>query len=341
MSAPRDTHPGTPSPFTVVDDAPAGAGFDPRAFLAAMAPHRGRLAAWTAGAAALALAVSFLIPATYTASVTVLEAPRPGQSNALDQLGLSAEMLGIKGGASSSALTYPDILRSRRLLEGLLVRSFAGRDGVSRRLIDVVWPGKDSPQRTEKALEALRANVDVSLDRRTNLLKVGVSDHDPVRAAAVANAACEALQDLVVHAMTTQAGANRKFVEGRLAEAERELARAEDAVRAFREQNAHPEGSPRLAMEQGRRLRELRTREEVVIALTRQYEMARVDENRDVPVLNVLDAAQPPAFRSSPRRAPMVGGGALLGLLLGLAIAWSPAGARGAAAPESVEREAA
>jgi uncharacterized protein involved in exopolysaccharide biosynthesis len=189
-------------------------------------------------------------------------------------------------------------------------------------LQDYLLPGPASPQRTERAIDRLRRRFDIALDRRTNLLRLGVTDRDPVLAAAVANAACESLQELVMHAMMTQAGANRRFVETRLEQARGELTSAEAALQAFREGNRHVDESPRLLLEQGRLVREVRTREEVLVALTREYEMARVDENRDVPVLNVLDAAQPPAFRSSPRRGAMAAAGLLLGLALGAAVAW-------------------
>jgi uncharacterized protein involved in exopolysaccharide biosynthesis len=155
------------------------------------------------------------------------------------------------------------------------------------------------------------------------MLRLGVRDHDPALAAAVANAAGSTLQELVMRSMMTQAGANRRFVETRLDKARTELASAENAAERFREDNRHPDDSPRLVMEQGRLLREVRTREEVLIALTREYEMARVDENRDVPVLNVLDVAQPPAFRSWPSRIGMAAGGLLLGFVAGIALAWT------------------
>jgi len=324
VSAPRFPQPGAPGfPAGILEDAAGDGGLDLRALSAALWTRRLRIGACAFAGAALALGLALVLPPVYVAGVSVLEAPRPGGGAALDQLGLSAEMLGIKaGGASSNALTYPDILRSRRLLEGVLGQSFRDGHGVSRRLIDFLRPGAASPQRSELAVRDLRKRLDISLDRRTNLLRLGVRDRDPVLAAAVANAACASLQDLVVNAMTTQAGANRRFVEARLVGAEHDLAQAEDATRAFRERNLHVDGSPRLALEQGRLLREMRTHEEVVIALTRQYEIARVDENRDVPVLNVLDPAVPPAFRASPRRGAMTACGLLFGLAVGLVAAW-------------------
>jgi uncharacterized protein involved in exopolysaccharide biosynthesis len=324
----------------LVDDGDA-AGPDWRALAAAAWAKRGTIAVCTIAGAALLLGLSFVLPAQYVADVSMLEAPRENGGSALDQIGLSAQMLGLKtASGATNALTYPDLLRSRRLVGGLLATRFPLTGGRRAQLEDYLMSGTPSPQRTERALDVLRKRFDITLDRRTNLLRLGVRDHDPVLAAAVANAAAASLQDLVMRSLMTQAGANRRFVETRLDQGRAELATAENAAEVFRDLNRHPEDSPRLVMEQARLLREVRTREEVVVALTREYEMARVDENRDVPVLNVLDAAKVPAFRSSPRRGPMTAVGVLLGLVVGLALAWWPAAPAAAIAPAQ-ERAAA
>jgi uncharacterized protein involved in exopolysaccharide biosynthesis len=321
--APFEHPPGGGASSGIVDDAGATAmGPGLAAAARALWARRALVAACAGAGAVLMFAISLVVPAQFVADVSLLEAPRPGDGSALEQLGLSAQMLGIKAGPTANALTYPDILRSRRLLEQLLASRFALKDGRAVQLEGYLVRGTPSPQRTERAMETLRKRFDIALDRRTNLLRLSVRDHDPVLAAAVANAASAALQDVVMRAMTTQAGANRRFVETRLAQSRVELARAEDAAERFREMNRHADGSPRLLMEQSRLLRELRTREEVVVAMTREYEMARVDESRNVPVINVLDRAQVPAFRSSPRRGAMTAAGLLLGLAVGCALAW-------------------
>jgi uncharacterized protein involved in exopolysaccharide biosynthesis len=53
--------------------------------------------------------------------------------------------------------------------------------------------------------------------------------------------------------------------------------------------------------------------------LAKQYEAARLDEARDAPVLQILDAASYPDTRSSPKRAVIMLVGALLGLIVGCA----------------------
>lgn len=326
---------------TVVAEPPVAAGPSWSDRARALWPHRGRLVAGAASGALLGLLLALVLPRTYTATATLLEAPRGGGGSALDQLSLSAEALGLPSrGSSSNALTYPDILRSRRLLGALLEESFPDARGESRPLRVWLVRGTATPQRTERALDALREQLDISLDRRTNLLRVGVRDSDPVRAAAVANAACAQLQHVLVHSMTTQAGAQRRFIEERLTEARRRLARAEESLRAFRESNLRG-SNPRLALETSRLMREARTQEEIVLALTRQHELARVDEQRDVPVLNVLDAAAVPAFASAPRRSLLVAGGLLLGLFAAAIVAWPRRGAESVSATSGESREAA
>ena len=58
-------------------------------------------------------------------------------------------------------------------------------------------------------------------------------------------------------------------------------------------------------------------RQELYVNLEREYESARIAEINDVPVITVIDAAVPPAWRAQPRRrvAALVGLG--VGMILG------------------------
>ena len=301
-------------PGLVLDDEP-GAGFDWRGALTRLWPRRLQLAAAAAAGAVAMLLLSFVLPPVYNASVTLMEAQSSGLGSASPQLGALEEQYGVHLGARPSGVSsYPEIVRSRQLLARLLGQRFPTSRQRGVLLLDRLTRPAPADRRLDIGVRQLRKRVDPALDRRTGILTLRVSLDDPVLVAAVASAACATLQDIVVHSMNTQAGANRRFIEGRMADARRDLARAEDALRAFRENNLRGD-SPRLLTEEARLLRETRMQEEVMLTLTRQYEIARVEEQRNVPVINVLDPAVPPAFRSAPRRSVL----AALGLLLGLA----------------------
>ncbi len=63
---------------------------------------------------------------------------------------------------------------------------------------------------------------------------------------------------------------------------------------------------PKAGLEYARRLRDLTYAETINQLLSQQYQMAKVEESQNAPILQVLDAAIPPENRSSPKRKQMV-----------------------------------
>jgi len=63
---------------------------------------------------------------------------------------------------------------------------------------------------------------------------------------------------------------------------------------------------PQAGLEHGRRLRDLKYAETINQLLTQQYQMAKIEEAQNAPILQVLDIAITPDQRSSPRRGRMV-----------------------------------
>ena len=74
---------------------------------------------------------------------------------------------------------------------------------------------------------------------------------------------------------------------------------------------------PEAALQEIRRMRDLKYHEAIYALLARQYEGARIDEAREAQVIQVVDVAVPPDKRSWPPRALLIAGGGLLGLFGG------------------------
>jgi uncharacterized protein involved in exopolysaccharide biosynthesis len=264
----------------------------------------------------LTVLISFLIPPTYQAVTTVIPAIAPDKFTGMAGLTASLEDFGIQTGAKggNSPMMYPEIVKSRRVLEQVLFRAYpAGPERRPARVIDLIQSGENGPKRVELAVKQLKRRVDATLDRRTGVLTIRVRAHQPEVAAGIANSLDTLLQDFAIYSFTSQAGENRKFVEGRVAEVRGELNQAEENLRGFRERNLRIGNAPGLLLEEGRLNRSVREQEEVYLTLRRQYELAKIEERRDVPVINVLDSAVVPSFRISPRRAIM----GILGLVIG------------------------
>jgi uncharacterized protein involved in exopolysaccharide biosynthesis len=81
-----------------------------------------------------------------------------------------------------------------------------------------------------------------------------------------------------------------------------------------RDTGAQPKGDlqiatekvPEAGMEYLRRYRDVKYHETIFELVAKQYEMAKMDEARDIAVIQVLDPAIPPEKKSSPQRLSMV-----------------------------------
>jgi uncharacterized protein involved in exopolysaccharide biosynthesis len=78
------------------------------------------------------------------------------------------------------------------------------------------------------------------------------------------------------------------------------------------------------ALQQGALLayRNMKVQESILESLVKQYEFAKVDESKDAPLVQVIDAATPPERRTSPKRTIIVLLSAMTGFALGLVMAF-------------------
>jgi capsule polysaccharide export protein KpsE/RkpR len=72
---------------------------------------------------------------------------------------------------------------------------------------------------------------------------------------------------------------------------------------------------PEAAIDYVRARRELKLQEMLLESMMRQYEIAKLDEAKEGPVLQQVDVALPPDYKSKPSRATIVGVSSLLALL--------------------------
>ena len=269
------------------------------------------------GAAVLFYLASFLLPPSYRATVSLIPLRASDNLGTLGLLGFELSNLGIGGKTGEiSPVMFPDIIESRALLEAVLKQSFVPSTGAAAtQLLDWLRPPGTGRKRFERALKTIRKRVSIQIDRRAGIVKIEYSDKDPRIASEVANSLAAHLQNYTVTVLAAHAGEKRVFIEGRLKEVGYELAKAEDELRRFREQNVRIGNSPHLFLEESRLKRSLREQEEIYLTLRREYELAKVEEHKDVSQFAILDRATPPAEKSWPRRSLL----AAIGLILGCA----------------------
>jgi uncharacterized protein involved in exopolysaccharide biosynthesis len=172
------------------------------------------------------LVVALLIPSRYESTVQLM--PPDSQSGGLAMLAaLTAKAGGGSGGGlgavagdllgvKSSGALFVGILKSRTVEDRL----------IDRFQLKKVY----SVKHTEEARKMLSENTAASEDRKTGIVTVTVTDHDPKRAAAIAQAHIEELNQLSAQLSTSAAHRERVFLDERLAAVKRDL---DDAAQKF------------------------------------------------------------------------------------------------------------
>lgn len=289
--------------------------------------HHWRLVVGTPFVAALITGlISLVLPQRWTAEIEFV--PETSSSIKLPSgVGALAGQLGIALPSSNpleSPAFYAKVAESRPLMERTLTTRFPVPGNVrdSAALIDLLKIPEGAPlRRMEKGVKRLRKYTEVRIDNKTSTLRLDVETRDPRLSAGVANQMVGFLNDFNRNTRTLQARERRKFAEARTEEAQRDLDQAEDALRNFLTRNRQYEAPP-LQFERNRLERQVQMRQEVYGTLRREFEVARLEEVNDTPVLTVIDPAIPPTTRSSPARVRMVVVASLLGAGLGLGLAF-------------------
>ena len=290
--------------------------------------HR-RLILGTALACALLTAIVVLILRPRYTALTTLVPEAPKESSLSSSLGGLATQFGL---GSQIATPYSpdfmaDVLRSRGIREVILATEFpdppGGAGKVNRPLLQILEVKGDTPARLlEVGLETLAKATSISLDRRTGILSLKVTLHDPNLAAQVANRMVQELNKFNVERRRSQSVEERIFTERRLLELRKELADAEDELVRFLQRNRQVSEFSVASVGARSRERQVQLKQEVLATMSRSYEEARINEVRDTPVLTVIDRAEPPALKSFPKRTISVLVSLVFGVVLGIGLAY-------------------
>jgi len=236
-------------------------------------------------AAGITGVICYLAPPTYTANACVVPPLQLLQ-------GQSGFGLGLLGGAEATLLRrvmdvtsvadmYVDILESRAVLD-VIVRQF-----------DLAGAPEAGGSVTQ-ARERLRGRTGIKVSDE-GIVYITVRDGGRERAAALANAYVEQLDQQNKRLSAGQATSKRIFLETRLREVEEKLSRIDDVLS-----------------------RDVRIQETLYELLVREYEIAKIEEAKSLPTIQVLDPAVPPEVRDARgtiRKAALAGIVALVGTI--------------------------
>jgi uncharacterized protein involved in exopolysaccharide biosynthesis len=150
--------------------------------------------------------------------------------------------------------------------------------------------------------KALKSSINMRLDRFTRILDITATMPESQLAADVANAIVESLDLYIRTKRKSYALEQIYYLEKRNEQVRDSLSKAEEKLKTFREQNRIITHSPQLMLEQARMMREIEILQTVYIELNKQLEIARIDDIRETPVVNLKEPAKDPVIKAGPGR---------------------------------------
>ncbi len=351
--------------------------------------NRGWLSRVALYAALASTLVAFLIPSRYESTARLM--PPDNQSGS--GLAMAAAMSGAAGGLGGIASDFLGLKSTSDVFVGILT----SRTAQDRLIQQFDLKKLYGDRRMEDARKDLAEHTAISVDRKSQIISITVTDRSPRRAAAMGQAYVEELNNLVAELSTSSARRERIFLEGRLQAVNQDLEAAEKDFSQFASKNtaidvkeqgkamveaaALLQGQLIAAQSQYEGLREIYTdnnprvrtvkaridelqrqleklggkgesatsvssqsgdsmypsirklpllgvtyadlyrrtkiQEAVLETLTKEYEMAKVQEVKEIPTVKVLDVAAVPDKKSFPPRLLVVFLGTVIALGMG------------------------
>ena len=256
----------------------------------------------------------FVVKPYYESSVVIL--PEYGsKSNMLSQLSGLAALAGVKVGEVAATEIYQNLLHSESVLRPVIYDRYLTKEYPdSVNLIQYFKVKTEDPnpeiQKRKRFLEInellTKALISTDIDRMTKIMTVKVTMPEAQLSADVVNNLVESLDQYIRTKRKSYATEQRYYLEKRVEQIKDSLSICETKLRDFREENRMIVQSPNLLLQQGRLMRNIEIQQNVYIELTKQLELAKIDEIKDAPILNIKEIAQNPIIKAGPKRMNML-----------------------------------
>ena len=246
----------------------------------------------------------------YTSTIVIL--PELGHKTTLSRFGDLAALAGISVGEGASTEVYENLLFSESVLKEAIYAKYNTEEYDSPvNIIEFFEEEEDEdlPKETRErevyllTQKKLVSRMTSDLSRKTKILTFSVTMPESKLSAEVANNIVLALDNYLRTKTKTYAKEQRFYIEKRVTQLKDSLTIAENELKNFREKNRVVQQSPMLLLEQNRLIRNLEILNAVYTELMKQLEIAKIDEIKDTPILNIREMAKEPVKKAGPFRA--------------------------------------
>ncbi|MBX2989874.1 MAG: hypothetical protein KF749_01770 [Bacteroidetes bacterium] len=254
--------------------------------------------------ALVTLGINFLLPVYYKSTATLLPETQKDKLSALGQFADIASLAGVRVPGSEIARLYPTIISSETILRNVVEKKYHTQEFPKPvNLIEYFEFDEETPQKNMfEALKRLRVLIAAGYDSKTSVVNVSVEMPEAQLSADVVNTIVAELDLFMRNKRTTSASEQVKWIDVRLGDVTKDLSKAENALMEFRERNRRVADSPELLLKQERLARDVQVNSTIFVELKKQYELAKLEEIKNITIVNILDPGRASVRKARPAR---------------------------------------
>ncbi|MCP4569366.1 MAG: hypothetical protein GY841_17465 [FCB group bacterium] len=251
----------------------------------------------------IAAVVVMILPSQFRSSASILP------SGGADEMSELKMLAGFKAGSNfeeNSSILFPTILRSQTIQNGVIAKTYRfTHDGEEKVLTLKDYFEIDNPDRLSKALDGI---LYVALDKKTAVIGLSLETTYPEFSQKVLTEYLAQLENYNLHTRRSQAKENALYLGNQITKIKQEMTAVENNLAQFQMVNLDWAGStdPATLKELGRLKREVELKSQAYMYLVQEYETAKFDAQKDMPIVRILNQPSLPTIKTSPRRTVIV-----------------------------------
>jgi len=248
---------------------------------------------------ALAIIWLLLLPNKYTSTASIL----PGAST--DKINDLKSLVGI--GISSidydnPTALFPSILESRHVANNVLSGKYSFK--LNGRLITLTLQEYFGESDFDKLILQLADISSFNTDKNTNVIQLAVETTYPALSQAIVAKYIIELENYNLYKRSSKAKEKEVYLAKQLSVFKEELSAAEDERERFQAENSNwrISSNSKIIKTLSRLEREVEIKSNIYLFLTQEYERAKFETQKDVPIIQILDNPSLPTQKSGPHR---------------------------------------
>ncbi|HWR83516.1 MAG TPA: GNVR domain-containing protein [Candidatus Deferrimicrobium sp.] len=257
------------------------------------------IVAFVAGIMLLTSLVVLLIPNKYRSTAAILPS---GTTDKMADLKELAGLGALTVNNENSSELFPVILKSHLIRTAVLDKEYVfHHDATPMQLTLAEYFDQDNPDKLRRALAQVTA---VKLDKKSGVIDVAVQTKYPELSQAILSQYLVELESFNLHKRRSQAKDNAQYLARQMEETKMQLQQVEDSLEQFQLVNRDWASTtdPEILKMLTRLQRDVEMKTKTYLFLSQEHEIAKLDAQKDVPIVRILDQPTLPTQKSSPQR---------------------------------------